>query len=721
MLSNWWDRDRPAFHDRAFRRAELPAWDARWHTLSAAARKGLLDNIKATRQHSRTRTSQPPVSADRFPAAALEELTAAGFVAAREPSGREKARQVALVNSAVDFMERMRALRRYHLLDARQPSEFLKYVNYCFTKHELAGEINRILDRAGLQSHLLYGDVYELYVTRQRWPGWVLQYLDDSLAESILDAIERAGGRLPLAEIARRLPNQKPADVRGVLEKLIARLALFEDLDPETYEIQVGLLPSVLADREEAGRPRQRPPLEPSPSPPETGPEGGTDIPDLRAVLLELAAGRARLRQNHSLFQKETERFESVLEPLPGWLADMYSLTPPRRLDIALHWAKRLELTREKKEGDRPWLDLSERGQRWLARRVEEQYAFLYQSLREAERSPVPSQHWGHEYDDGWFLGATVSAIAAKAGPRRYDDWMSPLKPEQRRPLREALCAAFRELPVGVFHRLDNFVAHASFGPHNPLLLGRKPEEVQVRVAGRYLAPLEEQLHMAARHLFGQMVSNRLIPLGCLQAGRDRDGELLIARRPRLDVYFGHDAPVAEVPDATAATRVVVQPDFSVIVIGVDLSPVAELAPFCERVRESSGSGAVALRITRASVLRAATAGLSGADILDRLQRHSSTPLPGNVVHEVREWAGWVRSVSAEPAMVFRCPDAAAADRIVAALGRQAEKLTETTVAYSHAHLSDAERRKLLEQGIIVSRREGAPSPKEGGKKRRRR
>jgi hypothetical protein len=506
-----------------------------------------------------------------------------------------------------------------------------------------------------------------------------------------------------------------------ISRKICHALALFEDLDPQTYELQVGLLPSVLADRQQANQPRQRPPLEPCAPLAEPGPEGGTDIPDLRAVLLELAGGRARLRQDHSLFQKEVERFESILEPLPGWLTEMYNLTPPRRLDIALHWAKRLQLTVEKKENDRLWLDLSETGRRWLGRRVEEQYAFVYEALRDAERSADPYHSWGHEYDDGWFLGAPASAVPVKADRHGRDAWGAPLTPQTRQPLRDALFAAFGELPLGVFHRLDNFVAHAVFGPHNPLLLGRKPEEVQVCMTGRVLAPLEEQLHEAARHLLGQLVSNRLVSLGCLQAGRDAGGELLIARRPRLDMYFGHEPPAAEVPDVPVGTRVVVQPDFSVIVIGVDLAPVAELAPFCERVRERSGAGAVTLRITRASVLRAATASLSGAEILDRLQRHSSTPLPGNVAHEVREWAGWVRTVSAEPATVFRCPDASAAERVLAALGRQAEKLSETTVAFPHAALSDAERRKLLEQGIVLSRREGEPVAKEDRKKRGRR
>jgi hypothetical protein len=93
--------------------------------------------------------------------------------------------------------------------------------------------------------------------------------------------------------------------------------------------------------------------------------------------------------------------------------------------------------------------------------------------------------------------------------------------------------------------------------------------------------------------------------------------------------------------------------------------------------------------------------GLSSTAIVERLQRHCGTPLPGNVVHEVREWADWVRSVSAESIMLFRCPDAAAADRIIAVLGRSVEKLNATTVAFS-SELSEANRRKLLEQGIVL-------------------
>jgi hypothetical protein len=476
--------------------------------------------------------------------------------------------------------------------------------------------------------------------------------------------------------------------------------------------------PSIQKGRRPSSEPRTRPPLEPCPTPADPGPETGTDIPDIQAVLLELAADRARLRRNRSLFQKETERFEAVLEPLPSWLVEMYNLTPPRRRDIALYWSKRLQLTQELTDGKRSWLDLTERGRNWLLQPSEQQYSSIYRRLRDTDHSDDPSYYWGHEFDDGWFLGAAVSSVPLRPSQHTGNDFGGRLILEDRRPLREALYAAFAELPMGVFHRFDNLAAHTCFGPNNPLLLGQRSDQVRIRVSGRILLPRDEPLYESGRHLLGQLISNRLVSLGCLQAGRDADGELLIARRRRLDVYFGHPAPkeLGEngfVPGSSeVASAVVVQPDFSVLVIGLDHSPLAELLPFCERVRERSGPGAATLRLTRGSVIKGAVMGLSSAAMIERLQHHCSKPLPENVIHEVREWADWVRSVSAESLLLFRCPDGLTADRVVAALGRSAERINETTVAFACTVLGDADRRKLLEQGIIVSRREDTSTAK---------
>lgn len=459
-------------------------------------------------------------------------------------------------------------------------------------------------------------------------------------------------------------------------------------------------------NRKPSKMPKTQPQLQPCPAPAEPGPVDGTDIPDLRAVLLELSTDRAHLRRNQSLFQKEMERFESVLEPLPAWLVTMYNLTSARRRDVALFWAKRLRLTQAIDENGQFWLELTERGCKWLSSPLENQYAFVYQRLRDKDVPSDDEIHWGHDYDDGWFLGAPVSVTPVSPGRHRRPSWGEPLTKEQRQPLRDALYAAFTKLPIGVFHRFDNFASHTCYGLDNPLLLGRQSDEVLVQVSGRFLNPREEPRYNTGYRLLGQFVSNRLVSLGCLQAGRDADGELMISRRPRFDLYFGHERLDRTNADSlpTVQTRVVVQPDFSVLVIGLDQSPLVELLPFCERIRDQSGVGTATLRITRASVVRGTLIGLSCVEILERLQRHSRTPLPNNVVHEVRDWSGWVRTASAEPATLIRCPDSAAADRVVAALSRRAVRLNETTVALLGATLSHTHRRKLLEQGIVLSR-----------------
>jgi hypothetical protein len=697
MYYGWGPRKQPAFHDKAFERAKLPPWDARWHTLSPVARKYLLDKIKVPANRYRDITP-PQVKAEVFPQSVREELIAAGFITAPETHPGNRKPQVHLVKDAIDFCTRLRVLRRYHLLDADQPSELEKYVNYCFATYDLQGEINRVLQSAGIQPHLLFGSVYEVYVSRQRWPGWVAAHLGDSLAEQILAIVEKAGGKLPLAELPRRLAGHDPAAVRAALEKLITRLALFEDLDPQTLELQVGLLPAVQADMERARQPRVRPALQPCAPPADPGPEGGIYVPDLRAILLELASGRARLKRDRDLFQKDFDRLAAVLEPLPDWLLEHYDLKTLQRIDDALRWAHSLELVRDHKTGDNSWLELTPQGQKWLGRRVEDQYAAFYDLLRKP-RKPDPYS-WGYQ-GDADFLGAQVTATRAGQRPHQSSYLQHAPKPEQLQPLRQAVHAAFRDLPVGAYYRLDNFLDHTCFGSHNPILLGLQPTEIEVHLGGRLVAPLEEQYEPVGRHLLEQAVLNRLIPFGCLQAGQDEDGSLLIARRPRLDLYFGEEP--AEVPAAEIeATKVVVQPDFSIIVIGLEPAPLAELAPFCERVKGRPAQGAVTLRITRESVIKAVAGGLTGTEILARLQRHASTPVPDNVAHEVRDWAAWIRRVSAGPVVLLRCPDLLTADRVKSTLGRQAERLNETMVAYPGIELSTAERQKLLERGVIL-------------------
>ena len=125
----------------------------------------------------------------------------------------------------------------------------------------------------------------------------------------------------------------------------------------------------------------------------------------------------------------------------------------------------------------------------------------------------------------------------------------------------------------------------------------------------------------------------RLIPLGCVRAAIDDEGRICVAREPLLDAYFGREVALAErAPTPEAAARVVVQPDFSVIVIGLNPAPAAELRRSASGPRGAGAPGAMVLKITRESVVKAVSHGLKPAEIVARLKRHASNEVPTNVL-----------------------------------------------------------------------------------------
>src|SRR5262249_4873707 len=154
-----------------------------------------------------------------------------------------------------------------------------------------------------------------------RWPGWVARVLKDPLAERVLEALREAAGPIPLVDLPGRIPGSDPDEVRAAADKLIARLALVEDLQPGTFEILIGFLPAVREGLILGSRRRPRPPLVVCERPKEVGPDESAIVNDLRAFLLEVASEPPRLRLDTGLFQKELERFKAGLDPLPSWLS----------------------------------------------------------------------------------------------------------------------------------------------------------------------------------------------------------------------------------------------------------------------------------------------------------------------------------------------------------------------------------------------------------------
>ncbi len=695
-------------------RKSLRASEARWHELSVQARDVFLNVVKGPPRNVVIYPSLLSVKVDKFPPHILQELKDAGFVEVKSSNAKASSERVYANTGLYDFATRVRNLRKFHVLAADQPSEFAKYIGHTFHSGHLSAVITTVLSKAGIDTYVQVETAVERYVTRHRWPGWVARALDDPLADRILDAVQKAGGSLLLAELPDLIEGSPPEQLRSVVDALISRLALVEDLQTETWELMVGLLPVLREDIVRASKPRERPPLVVCELPKEVGPDGGVIVDDLRAVLLEVASAPPLLRQNQELYQKETDRFRAELEPMDAWLLSALKWDNEWRLNQILTWARCLQLVRNHSQERQVRLQLTPKGQAWLSGSVTEQYLEIYDVLRGiGPLNDVGVERRGFTFQgknpfhnektgDGRFLGERVAVL--KADKRKVVSYTSTdAKTEDEAAVREHLDRALAVLSPGVFYRLESVESHLAFGAFNPLNRGLPLDEIHVYWGHRSIPALDEEREEAGRRLISAFVWRRLIPLGCVRTGIDDEGRICIARAPRYDAYFGREIGQSDLtPTSDLAAKVVIQPDFTVIVIGLNPAPVAELAPFCERTNRGGGQGAMIFKITRESVIKAVSNGLNPEEIATRLERHASNQVPANVLRQVKDWSSWVRQVTSSTRTLIRCPDSDTADRVVAALKSQAERVNDKLVVVNCSMLTAAERSKLKGQGIIV-------------------
>jgi hypothetical protein len=696
-------REPQAEHEKSWNRTKALAWDEKWQALSIPARRAYLFDIKApTREGSYT---QPSILIDKVPAAIVEELTSAGFVKVEPGKGKKSAKIVA-TQTAYDFSARLRSAQRYSVLGPPNREELAKSVKHAFTGQ---GEttIQRVLKKAGIDDYCQLDEGLELYVTTRRWPDWALESCKLKASQPLLEALRKAPGPVTLAKLPSLVKDASPDEVQKALTELISHLAAFEDVDALSFEIIVGLLPEVRDDLSEASKPRKRPPLIVVEHPKEIGPLGGLEVGDLRSFLLEIAGESPRLRQDGGIFAKDEPRLRDALPPRPAWLDTFLKTSKEHRLHQAHSLAKTQKFVEVDTDDKATWLRLSGKGRNWLAAGFEEQYARIYEHYRSTSKKKSYEYDYDHDYDysfgDSKFLGIPVSINPYKAETSRYYSYYEDLKPEQRDSLRLALYRTFQALPVGVFHRWDSVLDHSVFAEHNPLTQGADPSKLMISVDRRQVPRLPEQMELAGKILLSDFLSLRLLPFDAVRAAIDSEGKLCIARLARLDGYFGRPYKSDE-DHSLASTRVIVQPDFSVLVIGLDPSPAAEIAPFSERAGGPASQGALTFKITRDSVIRAAGQGLTASAIVARLKKHASVDVPDNVLREIREWAGWVRLVNVRNITVIRCPDKQTVARVVSALGKKAERLGDTLVALNIPKLTSVERQKLQEQGILVTK-----------------
>ena len=217
FLREWAERESRIFGERAFQRQSLPEWDAKWNQLTVQARSTYLHAVKLPERNPIGFRPAPNSPRSDFAPEVLEELAAAGFVRVDSNPSSATFDRVLPGNGTSDFAWRSRILRRMHLLDPHQRSEFSKYVEeVCYTI-ELVQTLSGILRKVGFGGHYYQlDDIIKRYVVSHRWHEWVVRSIENPLAQPILKLVKESGGAMPLFDLTSAIKGSKPDEVRQV-------------------------------------------------------------------------------------------------------------------------------------------------------------------------------------------------------------------------------------------------------------------------------------------------------------------------------------------------------------------------------------------------------------------------------------------------------------------------------------------------------------------------
>ncbi|MSU78077.1 MAG: hypothetical protein EXS16_08275 [Gemmataceae bacterium] len=693
----------PGFDEIRFRWADVIPREAAWDKLSPQASAAFLGDLKSTvTPGSKTK---PLTNADRVVGWVRQELLAGGFIELTILDASKLTPRMFVPDAVIPFSNRVRDLNRFCLLRPEGKTKLAVYCNNSFDTMVLARHVDVILKQAKITRPWYVSDnCFDWSIRKARWSDLVLSYLDNPLAKQVVDALWAAEKPLTYAEIFAKFDKVDPAIVRQTVVQLRRCLALFEDLEPETGSIIVGLLPEVRHDRAKLILASTDFELKPSSVTVQEVSPAGLLIDDLRALLVEIAIEPPKLKDNGSPYKKDEDRLLGVL-PVRPFALETHSRSLESRLSSTIELARKLKFCDTLNDSTSERLALAKRGEEWMGGSPADAYLALFKQFQvkpnKTDRSPF--SNYGNPEEA--FFGCDLRVAPRKEMRSPRDSWLPD--PKDVIKLQPFLWKFFSQLTPDAFYPLETLQRKFCFLKSCPLLAGLAIGDIEFYFRHFNYRDVEGEVPARAADFFITHLINRLLALGCVKVGVDKEGKLHFARTILLDAYYGkHTLADQDLHDPNMGTKVVVQPDYSIVVIGMNPGPVAQLATFCERVRGSLADGSVTLRITRDSVVKAVQRGTKPEAILERLKKLSSNPIPKNVEHEINEWGNWIRAVDVAPLLVIRCPDRDAADRVMSSLRQKAERLSEKAIALDVDSLSTKQIADLKKHGVIVKARE---------------
>lgn len=673
-------------------------WLPRWEGVPPAARAAWL-------------TFKPTPGTAALPPHLAAELMQAGLVNPPGPKGTH----YRVVDDAKPLLRVMRAMGRVPFGAVRAfLAEHLTHEQINLLTGEVshygwgsrAGELEERVSSVEWIQALL--DLPDAAAARKweapRRPGNELLLLDNSWTLAALKrlvmALKDHPEGVPLRQVHGILADVEPAYRAAALAAGARYLFLFPAIHKESVEAWVGLLPAVAR--------RMGPP------PPPPGPVQAAEVfetpfrlLDMTAILVEAATEPIPVRaSDYALYARAQKTIASRLPHLAPWARDFLVAPSPEeelndeaepvddRIACAVGLLSSLKLMQRLSTGDRLRFAATRAGERWLALGEGERLKEILNAVR-ASTQRVPGSLYG-------------SSVLVDFFGARFD---FPLD-DKKLDLRQTLADAFLSVPRGAMVPLLAFVEYHA-RERNPLLAAARTIR---RDRWSSLPVSRERWEAVWANLLVAFLQFRLAAFGGARLGHLADGHIAFGLTDAGRYLLGAADDFELAPEAGGG-EVVVQPDFEIVFLAPAPRAEAELG----RIAERTGSGVGALfRLTRASVLRAAEQGVSGAQLLQTLEGVSRGGVPDNVARQVRDWMKAVRTIRIAPAVLVDCPDAETAGRVMSLGGAQVTAITPTLLRLDADVATRAALvKRLRDKGIFVGTG-GGPAADGGGTPRAR-
>jgi Helicase conserved C-terminal domain len=500
-----------------------------------------------------------------------------------------------------------------------------------------------------------------------------------SLAREILNRLIAAPGPLALMDLLGEIEYKKnqASYVAKALRGLSQYVFTIAACNSNGDGLMLGLWPGLKKLlSESSATPLPPPPAAQAPTTTFAAPFFCTDI---ATVVVHATAKPILLKQASALelYAAEERKLAAQLEELPRWMGEGFFETR-RRATVASFAAKGFGwLTLASRESQ---LTANPSGRDWLSLSPSGRLQKLLDQLRGAR--------WGAAHRSGLTFSHVTGHVRLTASDQ---DILA---------CEDGIAAAFHDAPVNEWADTNAWLDHAAH-TRNPIV-ATVGEEASVVIPKSndwrgivWVKRDAEVLESEAREMLANFLFRRLIPLGGAEIGLGH-GKNTVFRLNEIGRYYigaTREFPTSAGP---ANGRVIVQPNFEIMILGSNLLAEADLTGFCERTGAKSGA---VFRITRQTVQQALDKGATTGSILATLRALSDCDLPANVATEIGGWAESRKTFVTRAATLLVCPDATVAARIRGLLPKTVV-LNDTTLELT-TPLTTPQRRKLEAAGIF--------------------